>query len=98
MDRGDEPSRAGLVERVARAMILARHPNCPPGKGRDPYVHELAEARAAIEAMREPTEEMLDACAARMKGMTFSDHPRKQDAALYRAMIDAALQEEPGDE
>ncbi len=55
----------------------------------------ISEARTAVAAMREPTEAMLDAGGSALSGMTFNDYPRKQDAALWQAMIDAVLVEVP---
>lgn len=55
-------------------------------------VERIARARAAIEAMREPTEEMeINGTNARMNtGLsTYNETP-----AMWRAMIDAALKEE----
>jgi len=46
-------------------------------------------ARAAIEAMREPTKEMLEA-----GQKAWASDPQKKVATLYRAMIDAALSEQ----
>jgi hypothetical protein len=79
-----------MVERVARAIYEDRNgPRCEPWgtkpKGhKDPY---RADARAAIEAMREPTEAMVGSGA---------DHDAEgggtgNPLAIYTAMIDAAL-------
>jgi hypothetical protein len=74
-----------MVERVARAIEAAReanpymwHPDTEPAR-----MYESI-ARAAIEAMREPTEEML-AVMRRKRLMG--------DRAAYIAGIDAALKE-----
>lgn len=69
-----------MVERVARALTEQsrfRSESCPT------FEMTLAEARAAIEAMREPTDAMVDAA----------------DAAIafhqqWRLAIDAALNEQ----
>ena len=95
-----------MVERVARAlyairMELAEGANLPQytwETERNPYrEHCLREARAAIEAMRKPTDDMAQAGFA-------ADAFRTQDIrlnvdfepkAVWRAMIDAALTPEP---
>lgn len=75
-----------MVERVARAIYEGRNgPKCEPWahkpKGhQDPY---RADARAAIEAMREPTDEMTMAFIFTMKAGDFE--------SAHNAMIDAAL-------
>jgi hypothetical protein len=78
-----------MIERCARAIYEKRNgPGCSPWANRpkghkDPY---LADARAAIEAMREPTDDMRDAA--------FDTHfpmSLNQVQEVYRAMIDAAL-------
>lgn len=81
-----KPERAPeMIERVARA--LAGYPHREPNDG------HYANARIAIEAMREPTEAMLRA--------VIPDEPdadpkdlricRELEAREYRAMIDVAL-------
>lgn len=78
-----------MIEQVARALAFASlDPETRVAVDMDkhfPFVRDfyMAQARAAIQAMREPTEEMLD------RAPTWRD-----DAARYhRAMIDAALSE-----
>ena len=78
-----------MIEKVARAMCLSRKPNHPSLNDDDRWwkTHGSREAylglaRAAIEAMREPTEAMLAA------GRR-NNHPR--DEETWRTMIDAAL-------
>lgn len=78
-----------MVERIARAIMLAdghNNPENPPRFPTDFSAKEASEyrsaARAAIAAMREPTEAML-AASGRL------NHPR--DAEIWRAMIDAVL-------
>jgi hypothetical protein len=70
-----------VVERVARA-ILAK---VPPGYGMN--AEEAREyARAALEALREPTEEQLDAL------LWLNKMWREMNSReVYRTMIDAAL-------
>ena len=88
-----------MIGRVARAILS----KVPSGYGMT-EAESIDYAKAAIEAMREPTEEMVEA-----GGTANYGHPRedavewakeeKWDAAaheavfLYTAMIDAALQE-----
>lgn len=69
-----------MIERVARAIDEASQ---PPGQ-KDYKVLMKNAARAAIEAMREPTMDM-ESAASNWQGaqMTYSD--------VWRAMIDAAL-------
>jgi hypothetical protein len=77
-----------LIERVAKAIYEDRNgAGCMPWGRRDEAHKEpyRSDARAAIEAMREPTEEM---------GKAGADHVRNVSggmSGIYRAMIDAAL-------
>ncbi|MAZ17862.1 MAG: hypothetical protein CL535_16220 [Ahrensia sp.] len=79
-----------MIERVARAIqgAEATHENGTP------WVEHVA--RAAIEAMREPTWKMLeDSGQVENYGDSYSDlHPDLDHKAWWRAMIDAALNEE----
>lgn len=88
-----------MVERVARAMYeaaaqdlqskyaieLDEMVDCPweYQPERDHWYHY---ARAAITAMREPTEAMLD-----VGGDWYVEHPREDALEKWQAMIDAAL-------
>lgn len=86
-----------LIERVAKRMASI---NCPrswdeggpsPMSAAEKDVHRTL-ARAAIEAMRDHTEAMLDAGTASL--WPPNDYlPGSAAVAAYRAMIDAALQE-----
>ena len=89
-----------IIERVARAIYEGRNgPGCrawgsQPASHQEPY---LKDARAAIEAMREPTEAMLDA------GKWVSplyDDPTPAAVEYWETMIEAALTSpsEPGKE
>lgn len=70
-----------MVERVAMAIERQRYV--------DPLCTAEAVARAAIEAMREPTKEML------MSGVMANAGPRSSiHGYIYSAMIDAALRED----
>lgn len=80
-----------MIERVARALCKAD--GCDPDHespdqidaGIKLWTRYVRDARAAIEAMREPTEAMSEA----VKPLGLC---RTEDAAeIYRAMIDAAL-------
>ena len=88
-----------MVERVARAIALCQADGDPSTNGmfdafdagEDMSMVVTAEdwrvmARAAIEAMREPTEAMLDAVHAGAR-----DKYGCETAELYTALIDAAL-------
>lgn len=91
-----------MVERVARAIraVMRREDDTEP-------TVETRYARAAIEAMREPTEEMIeDGCRAiygptwdgpldKMPGPEMKDVWRKYPRLSFPAMIDAALKEKP---
>lgn len=93
-----------LVERVARAICKSRFMN---GGNEDddgwddlPKAHKqqrLIEARAAIEAMREPTEAMIDAGEPEFYEWMFGqeDWTRPMVPQGWRAMIDAALTDIP---
>ena len=77
-----------MIERVARAISDAEQEN--PG---DYNVMRRAQARAAIEAMREPTPAMLAACMTNPPGLVTAES--LDDLALigkdWAAMIDSAL-------
>jgi len=89
-----------MIERVARAIAADNV------RGNSNWQDWLVEARAAIEAMREPTEKMWDAGAADLYGVSrekaieyakedkFESDGRKADE-IWRAMIDAALSDQP---
>ena len=66
------------IERVARALVVADRSAITPD-----YYQRMA--RAAIEAMREPTSEMVDAAYANTGGVGATK--------CWQAMIDAALSE-----
>lgn len=80
-----------MIERVARAMVAAD--SGPEGSTLfDIHWEEFGEgymagARVAIEAMREPTDEMLDCGVDADDGMTHPDTV----VDIYQAMINAAL-------
>ena len=89
-----------MIERVARALEpfawseLAES-NWKPGALIEARCATLAKARAAVEAMREPTLGMLSASAAKM---TMEDDCWSADELSERywnAMIDAALSSAP---
>lgn len=74
-----------MIEKVARALIKQTEADCGyrfPSETNWRYCYK--KAKAAIEAMREPTDEMVDAGAYDLD-MTV--------AMQYRKMIDAALKE-----
>lgn len=99
-----------MIERVARAIMQARD-GCRVTDWREaewnPAVAQaLSEARAAIAAMREPTEGMLAGTEAPgtwgveprfVVPVGYENGPiyREQCAEIYQAMIDAALQKKP---
>ena len=69
-----------LIERVACAIAEAR------GEPEDWLVH-LPEARAAVAAMREPTQNMLDAAGEGLMDLSYINED-------WQVMVDAALEEE----
>lgn len=89
----------GMIDRVARAM--AAKDSGPQGSALfDIHWKEFGagyveSARAAIEAMREPTDAFLAALASRMHDAQFSrsgeDYPVARN--FLRALVDAALAE-----
>jgi len=81
-----------MIERVARAMWDAREQTLP-SRTRVPFDDRLTNdiwvmARAAIEAMREPTEAMVAAIGGRC---IFDPSLEAEFQRGYREMIDAAL-------
>tara|TARA_S200002703_G_scaffold73209_1_gene63191 strand:+ start:878 stop:1099 length:222 start_codon:yes stop_codon:yes gene_type:complete len=70
-----------MIERVALAFT-GIHITTASGS----VVDEVDVARAAIEAMREPTEEMIEAAHTRLAG-----EPEDGVPDVYRAMINEAL-------
>lgn len=80
-----------MIERVARAMVVAD--SGPEGSTLfDIHWEEFGEgymagARAAIEAMREPTDEMIEAGVTAEHGKTLGTRVTFE----YQAMINAAL-------
>ncbi len=87
-----------MVERVARALLADRHPELRWEDATELQRNDYAgHARTAIEALREPTDAMLDAWADELARQhvaldEFSEpiFPQK----LHRAMIDAVLAED----
>lgn len=90
---GAEPS--GMVERVARALcsFLGLDPDEIIPGGVPCWTWHTEQARAAIEAMREPTAAMVEDgdCHNRAEGSTIECFENVR--TIYRAMIDAALKE-----
>lgn len=102
--RPDGPRSAGMVERVARVLSERRgtNPDAPwLGSGPPGWTVYADDARAAIAAMREPTEGMLIAgrCAAKVASAKVRPAPPTRDelAASFTAMIDAALNPTSGE-
>lgn len=86
----------GMVERVARAFVEHLR-----GEGAIVWEEDIAAARAAIEAMREPTEVMLPERGVRVGFFSDADgiednmYVDKDEARdVWRAMVDAALNEQ----
>lgn len=95
-----------MVERVARAILQVRNPGIADIplrlllRSTDPDETHMAEARAAIAAMREPTVKMVQA-AQQEYSLSWSSEPGEgrdwnpADGSIWRAMIDAALDKRP---
>jgi len=83
-----------MIERVARAIYE------DISAGADDMESCIIAARAAIEAMREPTDSMVKAGIKREVGWEYGergcpdDGPHVSSHASYTAMIDAALAEQ----
>lgn len=79
-----------MIERVARAIFSDRYPDedWKEYQKRDYCGH----ARAAIEAMREPTDAMVDSGHSRPNDF---QHGQTTVVEIYEAMIDAVLSEKP---
>lgn len=82
-----------MVKRVAMAIHQAESSSSGPLNADVAFDWRLYEsrARAAIEAMRPPTEEMI------FRGSLISDVPwdGKKPGRIFSVMIDAALQDDP---
>lgn len=80
-----------MIERVARAIAVSHYPD----KEADVmWRHMVPDARAAIEAMREPTMFMLrSADNAIISDEMFESGPFEIDKLTWETMIDAALNE-----
>lgn len=81
-----------MIERVTKAIVRARHPGLEESEIDNEDSHywwglSVDEARAAIEAMREPTEVMVVAADAFDQGNAGIEECKD----IYRAMVDAAL-------
>lgn len=81
-----------MVKRVAKAIYDAENgdPNHPNPHFVEGWKLYERHARAAIEAMREPTEEMV------FRGALVASNPldSKKQARVFSAMVDAALQDD----
>lgn len=104
------------IEEVARAILKARYYDCEPEMygnslegffaAIDPEHLEDAriEARAAIEAMREPTTDMKMAGGRKCEDIMFGGDPDEGEnvfadmGSVYTVMVDAALAEGEGDD
>ena len=84
-----------MVERVAKAVIQRRMERLGFGFTGKPTENELDEARAAIAAMREPTQVMIAEIenAAEERFQAAPSFQRFYGDYLWRAGIDAALAE-----
>lgn len=83
-----------MIEKVAYAIFQSRYPEAVRWWNLSGYVDKdkltaMKDARAAIEAMREPTEVMLEAVS------SFNDikHIDQDPSYYWPLMIDAALKE-----
>ena len=87
-----------MIERVARAIYAESYRRCCNGESPAPddesWESYIGEARAAIEAMRKPTEEMREAGFASIEIVETSygaGIPLSAPEKVWSAMIDAAL-------
>lgn len=86
-----------MVERVAKAIFdrgsVLQKPWEEADDGHREFYRSLA--RAAIEAMREPTEAMVDVVAPSLflPGVTTPKSERRTASSIFTGMIDAALKE-----
>jgi hypothetical protein len=87
-----------MIERVAKALAHKRYVHCGGSEadtlvaGKPNWTFCLDDAHAVIEAMREPTERMLDsgACYEDQDHRFIADGDISRD--IWRAMVSAALQ------
>lgn len=93
-----------MIERIAEAIYNDDFEGAPPTpfseREADVVVAYLSNARAALEALKVPTEAMLDAAEDTNKGGGVTDQggaePDIYDVwTVWQAMIDAALSETP---
>jgi hypothetical protein len=90
-----------MIDRVARALCLANgeDPDKPSGVFGVWWKSYRDEARAAIEAMREPTEEMMESAASEFTFQSGHWGPETTretiQKAVFQRAIDAALSEKP---
>ena len=81
-----------MIEKVARALLMENRPDYTPKQIEHGWFQYRFDARAAIEAMREPTNEMAEV------GMEARWQSPIRDAnnvrEIWSAMIDAALSED----
>lgn len=80
------PANISMIEKVARNL---HHLTIKNGGTARAVVEMREDAAAIIAAMRDPSEEMLEAAAK----IDLSDLPNVGGATYWRAMIDAALEE-----
>lgn len=86
-----------MIERVARALCVERGqdpdyspPDCTPN-----WLEHVSDARAAIEAMREPTDGMVDVCDEIDNGNCEGIAVGSTGRDVWHAMIRAALDGRP---
>lgn len=81
-----------MIERVANVLATRRGSKAV-------WEEDIATARAAIEAMREPTDAMKEAMTAAALDSEYGalryEVPDEEIQRVFTAMIDAALAEEP---
>jgi hypothetical protein len=84
---------AEMIERVARAICAASGSPDPDEiwNGHPLWEEFSDDARAAIEAMREPTEPMMQAAESEAEAYFGNGQERLEPEQVWRVMIDAAL-------
>jgi len=82
-----------MVEKIARAMAKLNNDYCEAGLLQWPAYE--ADARAALEALRVPSDEMVRAAddAVNIGAMPFETFPVTDFAEIWQAMLTAALGE-----
>lgn len=87
-----------LIEKVARALAAHSWELGGNDHSKEPFVnrrwpHYVGQARAAIEAMREPTNKMVDEEGGEYINLGRADDASYQPRLIWQGMVDTALSE-----